>query len=117
LDFAIEPAVSDGNKASIAPPHRAGTVLGFLSNLLQKFVYLEKSMAFSATLYASGVFQQIEGQLVRFDNSATIYEPAKATGHEVPAMKESVASVVMGSHRFAKNGIERFKRQTNGDKK
>jgi hypothetical protein len=31
LDFAIEQAVSDGNKASIAPPHRAGTVPDFLS--------------------------------------------------------------------------------------
>lgn len=49
--------------------------------------------------------------LLRFRNQR------KLTGHEVPAMKESFASVVMGSHRFAKNGIERFKRQTNGDKK
>ena len=32
-------------------------------------------------------------------------------------MKESFASVVMVSHRFAKNGNEQFKRQTNGDKK
>jgi hypothetical protein len=72
FDFAIEPSVSDGKKASIPPRYRAGTVPGFLSNLPQKFVYLEKSMAFSATLYASGVFQQIEGQLVRFDNFATI---------------------------------------------
>lgn len=72
FDFAIESAVNDGKKASIPPRYRAGTVPDFSSNLPQKFVYLEKSVAFSATWYASGVFQQTEGQLVRFDNFATI---------------------------------------------
>jgi len=32
--FGDEPAASDGNKASNPPPHRAGTVPGFLSDLL-----------------------------------------------------------------------------------
>jgi hypothetical protein len=32
LDFAIQPAVSDGIKESIPLPHREGTVPGFLSS-------------------------------------------------------------------------------------
>jgi hypothetical protein len=31
FDFAIEPAVRDGNKACIPPAHGAGSVPGFLS--------------------------------------------------------------------------------------
>ena len=32
---------SDGNKASIPPPHRAGTVPGFLSNVAKSLLQFE----------------------------------------------------------------------------